>query len=56
MQAKPCVVSLLIPSARCRDLTRRHQLANVPLQETVVVVELVVFLAHSLDAVEDGNE
>lgn len=48
---------LLLASAprRC-DLAGAHQVTNVFLKKLVVVVELVVLLPHSLDAVEDGEE
>lgn len=40
---------------RC-DLAGAHQVTNVFLKKLVVVVEFVVLLPHSLDAVEDGEE
>jgi hypothetical protein len=47
--------SFLVSTAGCSDLAGRHQLANIPLQEAVVIVELVVFLADSFDPVEDRD-
>ena len=38
------------------DLRRRHQVADVLLEELVVAVELVVFFFHGFDAVEDLEE
>lgn len=38
------------------DLASAHQVADVLLQELVVVIKLVMFFANSLDAVKDGNE
>lgn len=46
----------LAPAARGRNLAGAHQIANVLLEELVVVVELVVLFPHSLDTVEDGEE
>ena len=49
--------NLLLPPAagRC-DLASAHQVANVLLQELVVVIKLVVLLAHRLDATEYREE
>lgn len=41
---------------RGSDFTRGHQIANVFLEELVVVIELVMFFSDGLDAVEDGQE
>lgn len=46
----------LAPAPRRCDLAGAHQVTNVFLKKFVVVVELVVLLPHSLDAVEDGEE
>ena len=50
--------SLFLPPARASrcDLRSRHQVANVLLQELVIVVQLVVLLLDGLDAVEDLEE
>jgi hypothetical protein len=42
--------------SRRRDFRRAHQVADVLLQELVVVVELVVFFLDGFDAVEDFDE
>ena len=47
---------LLKAATRSGDFTRVHQVANVLLQELVIAVELVMFFANGLDAVENGNE
>lgn len=51
-------VRLFLPSTtRCRcDLASAHEITNVLLQEFVVAVKLVVFLANGLDTVEDCEE
>ena len=46
----------LPPTARSRDLTCAHEVANVLLQELVVAVQLVMLLADGLDAVKNGDE
>jgi hypothetical protein len=38
------------------DLASAHQVADVLLQELVVVIKLVVFFTNSLDAVKDGDK
>jgi hypothetical protein len=43
-------------AARRCDLASAHQVANVLLQELVVVIELVMFFANGFDAVEDCEE
>ena len=48
--------SLLASTSGCSDLARAHQFTNVALQELVVVIQLIVFLADGFDAVEDGHE
>lgn len=58
MFVRPSIeAGLFLASAprRC-DLAGAHQVTNVFLKELVVVVELVVLLPHSLNAVEDGEE
>lgn len=48
--------SFLPAITRCSNLTGAHEVANIFLQELVVVVELVMFLANGLDAVKDHQE
>lgn len=48
--------SLLALGAGGRDLACGHEIANVLLEELVVVIELVVLFADSFDSVEDGEE
>jgi len=47
--------SFLAPAAGCRDFARGHEVANVFLEEFVVVVELVVLLLDCFDPTEDGQ-
>lgn len=47
--------SFLPPTARGGNLARAHQVANVLLQELVVIVEFVVLRLNSLDPGEDGE-
>jgi hypothetical protein len=49
--------SFLRPTAASsRNLARRHQVANVLLEELVMVVQLVVLLLDRLDLVEERSE
>jgi hypothetical protein len=49
--------SLLPPArARRRDLGRRHQIADVLLQELIVAIQLIMLLPDGLDAIEDLEE
>lgn len=51
------VLSLLSPArARRGDLGRRHQIADVLLQELIVAIQLIMLLPHGLDAIEDLEE
>lgn len=49
------ILFLALATRGC-DLASAHQVADVFLQELVVVIKLVVFFANSLDAVEDCNK
>lgn len=57
VQARVTSGRLLLGSAgRGSDLAGAHEVADILLQEFVVAVELVVFLADGLYAVENINE
>lgn len=43
-------------TSRRRDLARAHEVTDILLEEFVVAVKLVVFLADGLDAVENGQK
>jgi hypothetical protein len=47
---------LLAATARGRNLAGAHQVANVLLQELVVVIKLVVLFTDGFDAVKDRDE
>lgn len=54
---KVLVFPLFFALAWCgSNFTRSHEIANVLLEELVVVIELVVFFSDGLDAVKDGQE
>lgn len=50
------MILFLALATRGCDLASAHQVADVLLQELVVVIKLVVFFANSLDAVKDCDK
>lgn len=51
-----CWHSFLSAATRGGNLCGAHEIANVLLQELVIVVKFVVLFTHCLDTVEDGDE
>jgi hypothetical protein len=57
MPGSQVLVNLFLALTTCGcDFASAHQIANVLLQELVVVIKLVVLFANGFDTVEDGKE